>query len=154
LPRIIESIDINAPLSRVWEIVSDLDNEPEYWWGTREVRNISREGNVVHREIYQNFRKHAIFQKVLLTPQKEIEIQYVKGLTEGVKYIRVNSLAEDKQNLIADWNIHFPGIYFFATPLIARHVRKGTKDALQRIKDVSEGRPIQRAEEIADRNQK
>jgi hypothetical protein len=150
----VESIDINAPLSRVWEIVSDLDNEPEYWWGTREIRNISREGNVVHREIYQNFRKHAILQKVLLTPQKEIEIQYLRGLTEGVKYIRVNSVAEDKQSLVTEWKIHFTGIYFFATPFIARHVRKGTKDALQRIKDVSEGRPIQHTEEIADANRK
>jgi len=25
------SIDINAPVDRVWDIISDLDNEPKFW---------------------------------------------------------------------------------------------------------------------------
>jgi len=45
------SIDINAPVDRVWDIISDLDNEPKFWRGTKETRIISRDGNVVTREI-------------------------------------------------------------------------------------------------------
>ena len=118
-----------------------------YWWGTREVRNLSKDGNVIEREIYQNFRKHGIRQKVTLRPKTEIEIQYLKGLTEGVKFLRLESTGENRQKLVALWNIHFAGIYWFATPFIQRHVRKGTRDALQRIKDVSEGRTIKYPEE-------
>jgi len=149
LPRIAESIEIAAPLNKVWEIISDLDNEAEYWWGTREVKNISSEGNVINREIFQNFRNHGIMQKVILKPPKEIEIQYLKGLTEGVKYLRISSQSAETQKLEAEWCIHFTGIYFFTTPLIARHVRKGTKDALQRIKDAAEGRPVQTTQSIS-----
>jgi len=147
VPKIEESIQIDAIADRVWDIISDLDNEPEYWWGTREVRNFSKEGNVIDSEIYQNFRKHGIKQKVILRPKTEIEIRYLKGLTEGVKFLRLEPLGENRQKLVALWNIHFPGIYWFATPFIQRHVRKGTRDALQRIKDVSEGRPIKYPEE-------
>jgi len=27
------SIDINAPVDKVWDIISDLDNEPKFWKG-------------------------------------------------------------------------------------------------------------------------
>jgi len=30
------SIDINAPIDKVWDIVSDLDYEPKFWKGTKE----------------------------------------------------------------------------------------------------------------------
>jgi hypothetical protein len=141
MPRILESIEINASRDRVWGIISNLDDEPEYWWGTRTVRNLLREGNVIEREIYQNFGNHAVLQKVILKPQDEIEFEFVKGLTEGSKILRLESM-ESGQRLSVDWNVHFTGIYRLTSPIVSGHVRKGTRDALQRIKDVSEGREI------------
>jgi hypothetical protein len=147
LPKIEESINIQATRDRVWEIISDLDNEADYWWGTKEIRNVSKEGNVIKREIYQNFRNHSISQEVFLRPSSEIEIRYLHGLTEGVKLLKLESLDEQNQKLRAYWDVHFTGIYWLATPFITRHVRKGTRDALRRIKDVSEGRQIQYPED-------
>ena len=147
MPRIERSIEINAPKDKVWEIISDLDNESEYWWGTKEVHNISREGNVINRYIVQNFRNHKITQRVVLNPKDSIEIEYLKGLTEGTKTIRLESLADDKQRVTATWDVRFPGIYRLFNSYLLSHILKGTVGALQRIKDVSEGRPI--AEEPA-----
>ena len=144
MPRIVEEIEISAPRDRLWEIISDVDNEPEFWWGTREVKNLSKEGNVIDREIFQNFGNRSILQKVILKPETGIEIRYIKGITEGVKFLRVKSLSVDRQKLIVEWDIRFPGIYRLMSPIIARHVHKGTRDALTRIKDVSEGRPLSR----------
>ena len=149
LSRIIETIEISASRDRVWEVISDVDNEPEYWWGTREVRNFSKEDNVINREIFQNFGNRSILQKVVLTQQSEVEIQYLKGITEGVKHLRLDSLKGGNQELVAEWNIRFTGIYWLISPFIAKHVRKGTKDALVRIKEASEGRPIVQREKIA-----
>ena len=42
-------VKINAPLDKVWDIISDIDNEPKFWKGTKEVRNISKERNKVNR---------------------------------------------------------------------------------------------------------
>ncbi len=37
LPKIEGSIEIKATKERVWEVISDLDHEPDYWWGTKAV---------------------------------------------------------------------------------------------------------------------
>ncbi|MDG6922091.1 MAG: SRPBCC family protein [Nitrososphaerota archaeon] len=140
MPKIANSVEINASRDKVWEIISDLDNEAEYWWGTKEVRNISREGDVISREITQNFRNHRITQKVILRPKDEIEIQYLKGLTEGVKRLKLESMGDSTQKLTATWDVHFPGIWVLMTYFISRHVRKGNTDALDRIKKTSEAK--------------
>ena len=139
MPKIVGSIEINASKDRVWEVISDLDNEADYWWGTKEVRNISKDGNVLNREIIQNFRSHKILQKVILTPKSEIETRYLKGLTEGVRLLKQETISENKQKVTATWDVRFPGIYILLSYFIARHIRKGTFDALARIKEASEG---------------
>ena len=50
------SIDINATIDKVWDIISDLDNEPKFWKGTKETRINSKNGNEVTREIILAFR--------------------------------------------------------------------------------------------------
>jgi hypothetical protein len=137
MPKIHESIEIKASKDRVWEIISDIDHEPDYWWGTKEVKNMSKNGNTIDREITQNFRNHKISQRVILRPKDEVETRYLKGLTEGTKLLKLES-KEDAQNLQACWDVHFPGLYILLSYLLARHIRKGTRDALQRIKLASE----------------
>jgi hypothetical protein len=142
LPKISHTVEIRAPRDRVWEIISDLENEPEYWYGTKEVRTISREGNVVEREITQNFRNHRIRQRAVLRPKDSVEIHYLKGLTEGMKVVSIQATSEDVQLLNAFWDVHFPGIYKLVSPLIRRHIENGTKNALARIKSAAEGTPV------------
>ena len=40
-------IDIISSVDKVWDIISDLDNEPEFWKGTKKTKIISRENNVI-----------------------------------------------------------------------------------------------------------
>lgn len=138
LPKIKESIEVDADVDRVWSVISDLDNEPEFWWGTKEVRNISKDGNVVNRKIVQNFGNNEISQRVIFRPKEEIEIQYLKGVTEGTKLLKLEKIDDDRQRVTASWDIHFPGIYGLISFFVTRHVRKGTVDALGRIKHACE----------------
>tara|TARA_B100001245_G_scaffold64996_1_gene45044 strand:+ start:146 stop:418 length:273 start_codon:yes stop_codon:yes gene_type:complete len=50
------SVDIIASVDTVWNIISDLDNEPKFWKGTKETRTISKDGNEITREIIIAFR--------------------------------------------------------------------------------------------------
>jgi hypothetical protein len=143
LPKIERSVEIQASKDRVWDIVSDLENEGEYWYGTREVKTIFQNGNEIDREITQNFRNHKILQKAILRPKESIEIRYLKGLTEGVKIISIESLEEDRQRVKALWDVHFTGLYRLATPFIKRHTENGTIHALERIKRTAEAMPAQ-----------
>jgi len=143
LPKIEHSIEIHASQDRVWEIISDLDNEADYWYGTSNVRTISKESDfVINREITQNFRKHRILQKAFIHPKDSIEIKYLKGLTEGVKIVSISETTPGIVNLKAYWDVHFPGIYVLVSPIIGRHISKGTVNALERIKAAAEGRPL------------
>ena len=74
------SIQINVPAEKVWDLVSDIDNEPKFWKGTKEVRNISREGDVVNREIVIAFRDQKCQQKVTLYPKEKIVAVFTKGI--------------------------------------------------------------------------
>lgn len=138
MPKIERSIEVLATRDRVWEVISDLDNEPEYWYGTREVRNISRDGNIVNREITQNFRKHRILQKVVLRPKDSIETDYLKGLTEGKKTISIRSDSEDRQTVNVMWDVKFTGVFRLLTPWLKKHTDHGTVSALERIKSAVE----------------
>ena len=33
------SRELAAPLDKVWEIVADVDREPEFWHGTKSIKN-------------------------------------------------------------------------------------------------------------------
>jgi hypothetical protein len=46
-----DSLEVSAPLDRVWDIVADVDNEPKYWPNIHTLDNISKGGNVVEREV-------------------------------------------------------------------------------------------------------
>ncbi len=127
------SIEINAPTEKVWELVSDIDNEPKFWKGTLEVRNISREGNVVNREIVIAFRDQKCQQEVTLYPKEKIVAVFTKGIIGGSKTI--NLIAQNNQTLLeVKWDIKLTGLMSIFTGMITKHIKNGTELALQSIK--------------------
>ena len=50
------SVIINSTQEKIWEVISDIDNEPKFWKGTKKVRNILRDENKISREITIAFR--------------------------------------------------------------------------------------------------
>jgi len=67
-----DSREILAPIDRVWDIVADVDNDPKYWH-INGIHNISRDGNVIEREVTVGFRNSSR-QTVVLTPKQSIEV--------------------------------------------------------------------------------
>ena len=43
------SRDVKATLDSVWDVISDIDREPEFWHGTKSIKNISKTGKY-HRK--------------------------------------------------------------------------------------------------------
>ena len=127
------SIDINAPIDKVWDIVSDLDNEPKFWKGTKETKIISRDGNIVTREIIIAFRDSRCMQTITIQPKEKIHAEFTKGIIKGSKTI---SLDPKKVgcSLNAKWDIKMSGLAGMFTGMISKHVRSGTEQALKAIK--------------------
>ena len=128
------TIEINAPVEKVWEIVSDVDNEPRFWKGTKEVRNISKKGNKINREITIAFKDKKCLQEVTLYPKEKIEAVFTKGIITGSKVINVFQ-KDDKTKLEAIWDIKLSGMMGMFTGMITKHIKSGTEQALQSIKE-------------------
>src|SRR6185436_17657858 len=65
-----DSTKVPAPIDRVWDIVSDVDNEPRYYPGLETIRNIRRTGNLIEREVTVSFRDSKGRQTVVLHPKE------------------------------------------------------------------------------------
>ena len=131
------SIDINAPIDKVWDIVSDLDNEPKFWKGTKETKIISRDCNIVTREIIIAFRDSRCMQTITIQPKEKIHAKFTKGIIKGSKTINLMS-KKDGCMLDAKWDIKMSGLAGMFTGMISKHIRGGTEQALESIKQEAE----------------
>lgn len=131
------STEINSSVDKVWEIISDLDNEPKFWKGTKEIHNISKEGNRVRREVIIAFRDSKCLQEVLLIPKERIEANFTEGIIKGKKIISLKPLKE-RVLLEAIWDMKLSGMMGMFTSMIKKHVQSGTELALQAIKNEAE----------------
>lgn len=131
------SVQINAPTEKVWNIISDLDGEPRFWKGTKEVRNISKEGNVVTREIIIAFKDSKCMQTVTLYPKEKIQATFTKGIINGTKTVTLIP-KENVTQLEAVWDIKLSGMMGMFTGMVKKHIQSGTEQALQSIKQEAE----------------
>jgi len=128
------SVDIKATIDEVWAIVSDLDNEPKFWNGTKEIRNISKKGNLVNREITIAFRDQKCLQEITLYPKEKIQAVFTKGIIKGTKTINLNKKDSIIQ-LDVKWDIKLSGMMGMFTGMVKKHIKSGTEQALQSIKN-------------------
>ncbi len=131
------AVQINAPTEKVWNIISDLDGEPRFWKGTKEVRNISKEGNVVTREITIAFKDSKCMQTVTLYPKEKIQAVFTKGIINGTKTVTLIP-KESGTDLEAVWDIKLSGMMSMFTGMVKKHIQSGTEQALQSIKQEAE----------------
>jgi len=130
-------VEINASVDEVWSIVSDIDNEPKFWKGTKEVKNISKKENIVSREITIAFRDQKCLQEVKLEPKEKIHVKFTKGILNGEKIITLTP-KDEKTVLRTVWDIKLTGMMGMFTNVIKNHIRGGTEQAMQSIKEAIE----------------
>ena len=127
-------VEINASQDKVWEVISDIDNEPKFWKGTKEVKNLAKEGNKVNREIIIAFRDQKCLQEVTLQPKEKIEAKFTKGIIQGEKIVSIIPKNE-KVILKTIWNVKLTGLMGMFTGMIKNHIKSGTEQAMQSIKN-------------------
>ena len=131
--KITVSVDLNVSIDKVWDIISDLDNEPKFWKGTKEIRNISSNENIVKREVTIAFREQKCMQEVTILPKQKIEAKFTKGIIIGKKILNLKE-TQIGCNLEAIWEIKLSGMMGMFTGMITKHIQSGTEQALQAIK--------------------
>ena len=131
------SVEIDAPVDKVWNIISNLDSEPKFWKGTKEVRNISKNGNTITREVTIAFKDSRCMQTVTLYPKEKIQIQFTKGVIEGTKTL-ILAQKDNKTKLDVLWDMKLTGMMGMFTGMIKKHIQSGSEQALDSIKQESQ----------------
>ena len=132
---ILASRDINAPIDELWNVISDIDKDPEYWHGTRYVKNIKKEGNIIERESIISFKDYKCKEIVTLYNKNQITIQIVEGPIIGRKTIILEEINKNKTRINVKWDIHMKGFMGLFSIFVKKHILKGTEEALSRIAD-------------------
>jgi carbon monoxide dehydrogenase subunit G len=127
-------IEINASIDKVWDVVSDIDNEPKFWKGTKEVKNISKDENIIKREVTIAFRDQKCLQEVKIYPKEKIEARFTKGIIDGEKIVSLTP-KDEKTILSTYWDIRLTGMMGMFTGMIKKHIKSGTEQAMQSIKE-------------------
>ncbi|MDA0755776.1 MAG: SRPBCC family protein [Crenarchaeota archaeon] len=127
------SVIINSTQEKIWDVISNIDNEPKFWKGTKEVRNISKNGNQISREITIAFRDQKCLQEVTIVPKERIKAVFTKGVIVGEKILTLKNMG-DSCELDAVWNVKLSGKMGMFTGMIKKHIKSGTEQALQEIK--------------------
>jgi ribosome-associated toxin RatA of RatAB toxin-antitoxin module len=126
--------EIPATLDKVWEIVSDIDNEPHYWHGTKSVKNITKKGDITEREVVIAFKESKCRELVVLDPKKSVKVDIIDGIMKGTeKNITINSNGTNKTKLDVVWNVRLSGFKRVFAIMIKKHIKEGTEDAITRI---------------------
>lgn len=74
--------EVSAPIDRVWDLVADVDNDPMYWH-INSINNISKNGNVIEREVTVGLRNSKGRQTVVLNPKQSVEVTMTGGPVKG-----------------------------------------------------------------------
>ena len=116
----------------MWDIVADVDHEPDYWHGTKSVKNISKAGNTIEREVTIAFKDSKCLQTVVLNPKKSVQIMITEGPMKGTKVVTLIP-SGDKTKIDVVWDIKLAGFLGIFTGMVKKHIAEGTDEALERI---------------------
>lgn len=124
---------INAPVTEVWRILSDTDREPEFWHGTKSVKNISKSDNTVQREVVIAFKNSVCKETVTIDPMKSVTTEITDGPMKGRKTVVINADGQNASVVDVDWDIRLSGFMSIFSKMVKKHILEGTNDALERI---------------------
>jgi len=131
--------EIYAPRDKVWNLISNLDKEPSYWYEMKSIRNIARtNANVIEREVIISYRNSKCRETIMLNPKHSIEVKITEGPLHGSKTIKLKSVEQDKTIIDILWNVKLVGLLEVFTLIVKRYIAKQTEKALERIARVAE----------------
>ena len=135
-----EARDVDASLDQIWEIVSDVDRDPEYWSGLSSIRNIRKDGNLTEREVVVGFMGREGTQRIILNPKESVQMTLVTGPLRGSRAIKLSKLGARKTRIEVSWDIQFFEIPVFAQGFVRARLEEGTREALEKIAEAAEAR--------------
>ena len=126
---------VAAPLDKVWDVVYDVDNDPKYFEQYRDIRNISKEGNKIEREVTVGFQNDKARQTIVLNPRKSVELTITHGPIQGTRITTLSQIDVGRTRIDVSWNFTPSDVPSIDHGMIKSEMTRLTKKALQKIAD-------------------
>jgi uncharacterized protein YndB with AHSA1/START domain len=129
--------EVPAPIERVWNIVSDIDNEAKYWSIIKNITNINKTDTITEREVTVQAgpggeaRTHQI---VAVDPdQFVVKMNITEGPITGSRLITLTPENNTTTRIDAVWGIDLSEIPLLGKGFAKDSFQKTTEDALSNI---------------------
>lgn len=138
LEEIKVSGEVSAPIDRVWNIVSDIDNEAKYWSIIKNIKNINKTDTITEREVTVqagpggDAKTHQI---VIVNPEQfAVQMNITEGPVTGSRLLTLtpeNNATTTKVDAV--WGIDLSGIPLLGKGFAKDSFQTTTEDALSNI---------------------
>jgi hypothetical protein len=133
--------EISTPVNQIWTIISNIDNEAQYWSTYKEINNLNKTDNVIERQVIisagpQNNTSHQIV--TVYPDQMKIQANLTEGLVTGSRILELETLSANKSRLSAIWDIDLSGIPIIGRGFAENGIKQTTEEALGRIAQAAE----------------
>ncbi len=133
---------VNASKDKVWNIISNVDTNPDYW-PISIVKNISKTNNTVEREVTipaPPFMDNKVHQIITINPELfTINENQTQGAVTGVKTISLLQAGTDanKTEVSIVWNLDLSKIPGFGKGFAKDGMSNSVDEALNKIANAS-----------------
>jgi uncharacterized protein YndB with AHSA1/START domain len=145
--RIQDSTTIDRPVEEVWRFVSDPSNDPKWYQGTMEVRQIS-EGPIAVGTTFEaviQFRGRSLVagaRCIILNPNKEVTWEFTSGLMKrSTDSWRMEPMDEKSTRLTRVFDMRVNGFWRMIQPIFARGTKRAHEAEISKVKRIVEGEP-------------
>ena len=132
---------ITAPVDVVWNIVSNVDNDTQYWPSFKAITNVNKTNNIIEREVTissgtQNNTSHQIV--TIYPEQKKIKTNLTEGFIMGTRILELEPIYGNKSEIHVIWDFDFSSGPNASRGIGERDIKQTTVDAVQRITEAVE----------------
>lgn len=128
---------ICASRERIWEIISDVDNDSYFWRGITSIKNLFKKGDTLTRELVLG-DDNVCVQTITKFPDEMVETRWIQGVIDGTKEVSLISLGTTTL-LEIQMNYEFPSVGGSDSKVLAQLFQNEAELAVDIIKGVSEG---------------
>jgi hypothetical protein len=133
---------VNTSKDRVWNIISDVDKNSDYW-PISIVKNINKSNNTVEREVTvpaPPFMNNKAYQIITIIPEQYTVIEnQTRGAVTGVKTISLLQTGTDvnRTEISVNWNLDMSKIPGIGKGFAKDGINNSVEEALNKIVNAS-----------------
>jgi hypothetical protein len=144
--RITDRTIIDSPVEEVWRFVSDPGNDPKWYQGTMQVRQISEVPTAVGTtfEAVLQFRGRSLVagaRCIVLNTNKEVTWEFTSGLMKrSTDSWRMEPMDEKSTRLTRVFDMRVNGFWRMIQPIVARGTKRAHEAEIHKVKRIVEGK--------------